>query len=122
MTTKAGLVGERKGSRIDLGARLVMTALYKRLFALDLWRHIRSVGGTRERGLGGAYFVTHDNLAFFEDLLRTGSFCRDTAAGAILHKGGISLREVSAEPALHLELGEDDRIHVHLDERSPVGA
>ena len=120
-TTNAGPVAERKGSKIDLGARLVMTALYKRLFALGLWRHIRSVGGIREKGLGGAYFVTHDNRAFFEDLIRSGSFCRDTAAGSMLHRGVISLREVSAEPALHLELGDDERIYVHMDERSPVG-
>ena len=70
-TTKTAPVTERKGSKIDLGARLVMTALYKRLFSLGLWEHIRSVGGTREKGIGGAYFVTHDNRAFFDDLIRS---------------------------------------------------
>src|SRR2546423_2505449 len=122
MTTgKTAPVAERKGSKIDLGARLVMTALYKRLFSLGLWQHIRSVGGNREKGIGGAYFVTHDNQAFFEDLVRSGKFCKDTAAGSILHKRVISLREVAAQPGLHLELSPDDRIYVHLDEHSPVG-
>ena len=120
-TIKTAPVAERKGSRIDLGARLVMTALYKRLFSLGLWEHIRSVGGNRDKGIGGAYFVTHDNQAFFEDLIRSGSFCKDSAAGSILHKRVISLREVAAQPGLHLELGADDRIYVHLDEHSPVG-
>ena len=120
-TTKSAPVAERKGSKIDLGARLVMTALYKRLFSLGLWQHIRSVGGNREKGIGGAYFVTHDNRAFFEDLIRSRSFCKDSAAGSILHKGVVSLREVAAQPGLHLELGADDRIYVHLDAHSPVG-
>src|SRR3981081_58730 len=120
-TTKTAPVAERKGSKIDLGARLVMTALYKRLFSLGLWQHIRSVGGNREKGIGGAYFVTHDNEAFFDDLIRGRSFCKDSAAGSILHKRVISLREVAAQPGLHLELGADDRIYVHLDEHSPVG-
>src|SRR5437879_12353762 len=120
MTTKTAPVAELKGSRIDLGARLVMTALYKRLFSLGLWQHIRSVGGNREKGIGGAYFVTHDNQAFFDDLIRSGSFCKDSAAGSILHKKVISLREVAAQPGLHLELGADDRIYVHLDGHSPV--
>src|SRR5260370_42629055 len=119
-TTKAAPVGERKGSKIDLGARMVMTALYKRLFSLGLWQHIRSVGGTREKGIGGAYFVTHDNRAFFDDLIRSGSFWKDSAAGSILHKGGISLRELTAQPGLDLQLGADDRNSVHLDQHSPV--
>src|SRR5260370_1271872 len=72
-------------------------------------------------GFGGAYFVTHDNRGFFEDWLGSGWFCKDSAGGSILDKGGVSLREVAAQPGLHLELGADDRIYVHLDAHSPVG-
>src|ERR1043166_3185755 len=112
---------ERQGSKIDLGARLVMTALYKRLFGLGLWQHIRPVEGSGEPGLGGASFVTHDNQAFFEALISSRSFCKDTTAGSMLHKGVTSVREVTLGRGLHMELGADDRIHVHLDSTSPVG-
>src|SRR5260370_34014072 len=112
-TTKAAPVGERKGSKIDLGARMVMTALYKRLFSLGLWQHIRSVGGPREKGIGGAYFVTHDNRAFFDDLIRSGSFSKDSAPGSVLHTGVSSLRERAAPPGLHLGLGADDPLYTH---------
>ncbi|MGH2770089.1 MAG: hypothetical protein ACRDJF_06140, partial [Actinomycetota bacterium] len=111
---------EREGSKLDVNARAVMIALYKKLMALGLWRHIRSVGGSLTRGAGGASFVTHDNQAFFEDLIRSGGFCQDTRTGGMLHRGVISLREVTSGPALHLTLEPDDRITAHLDKSSPV--
>src|SRR6267143_628543 len=46
---------------------------------------------------------------------------KGSTAGSILHKKVISVREVAAQPGLHLELGADDRIYVHLDAHSPVG-
>src|SRR5207302_9038345 len=48
-------------------------------------------------------------------------FCKDTTAASILHTRVTSLRAVAAQPGLHLELGADDRIYVHLDAHSPVG-
>jgi len=88
-------------------------ALYKRLFSLGLWQHIRSVGGNREKGIGGAYFVTHDNRAVLRDLIGAAQFCKDSEAGSILHTGGISLREVG-QPGLHIEWVRTDALR-HLE-------
>src|SRR3979411_3124633 len=98
MTTKTAPVPERKGSKTYLGAPRVMPRLYKVLFSLGLWPHIRSVGGNREKGIGGAYFVTHDNQAFFEDLVRSGKFCKDSAPGSLLPKRVNSPRGCRAPP------------------------
>ncbi|MGH2720127.1 MAG: tetratricopeptide repeat protein, partial [Actinomycetota bacterium] len=110
----------REGSMIDMSARSVMTALYTRLLEAGLWQHIRSVGGSWTRGAGGAHFSTHDNNAFLDDLVATGSFCKDTRAGGILHPGTVSVREVARGAGLHLSLGPDNRIFAHVDGHSPV--
>ncbi|MGH2687516.1 MAG: tetratricopeptide repeat protein, partial [Actinomycetota bacterium] len=111
---------EREGSLIDMSARSVMTALYTRLLEAGLWQHIRSVGGSWTRGAGGAHFSAHDNNALLEDLVATGSFCRDTRAGGLLHPGTVSVREVARGAGLHLSLGPDNRIFAHVDTHSPV--
>ena len=97
-----------------------MAVLYRRLVENGLWRHIHSVGGAVTTGAGGAHFTTKDNRAFLEDLLATGRFCRDTPGGGILHRGHISVREVTYGPGLHLSLADDNRIYVHIDRVSPV--
>jgi hypothetical protein len=97
-----------------------MTTLYQRLGEAGLWTHIRSVGGSWSRGIGGASFVTDDNKAFLEALVSSGRFCRDTAAGGILHPGLTSVREVVSGDGLHLSLDSENRIAVHIDNHSPV--
>jgi tetratricopeptide (TPR) repeat protein len=97
-----------------------MTALYTRLLKAGLWEHIRSVGGSWTRGVGGAHFSAHDNTAFLEDLVASGCFCKDTRAGGLLHPGAASVREVTAGRGLHLSLGPDNRIYAHIDGHSPV--
>jgi tetratricopeptide (TPR) repeat protein len=112
----------RETSKLDARARTTMALLYRRLLALGLWRHIRSVEGALTTGAGGAHFTTRDNRAFLHDLLATGCFCRDTPGGAIMHRGQISVREVTNGPGLHLALGDNNRIYVHIDKVSPVAA
>ncbi|HEU4867656.1 MAG TPA: hypothetical protein VFV09_08015, partial [Actinomycetota bacterium] len=111
---------QREGSRLDLSARLVMTTLYQRLGEAGLWSHIRSVGGSWTRGIGGASFTTHDNEAFLRDLVASGRFCRDTPAGGLLHQGAASFREAVGGGGLHLSLSADNRITVHIYDHSPV--
>lgn len=97
-----------------------MALLYRRLLEIGLWRHIRSVGGALTTGAGGAHFTTRDNRAFLQDLLATGRFCRDTAGGGLLHRGQISVREITKGSGLHLSLAENNRIYVHIDRVSPA--
>ena len=71
-------------------------------------------------GTGGAHFTTKDNRAFLDDLLSKGRFCRDSPGGGLLHRGLISLREITDGPSLHLSLSDDNRIYVHVDRVSPA--
>ena len=110
----------REAAKLDARARTTMALLYRRLLQIGLWRHIRSVGGALTTGAGGAHFTTRDNRAFLQDLLATGCFCRDTRGGGLLHRGVISVREIANGPGLHLSLGDNNRIYVHIDKVSPA--
>lgn len=68
-------------------------------------------------GLGPEASEKH---AFFADLVASGHFCRDTRWGGILHRGSVSLREISDGDSLHVCIGADDRVSVHVDRFSPV--
>lgn len=57
---------------------------------------------------------------FFADLVATGRFCRDTRAGGMLHRGQVSLREVSEGDSLHVCIDGEDKVSVHVDHFSPV--
>ena len=57
---------------------------------------------------------------FFADLVASGRFCRDTPLGGMLHPGTVSLREISDGDSLHICVGPDDRVTVHVDHLSPV--
>lgn len=61
-----------------------------------------------------------DRRRFFADLVATGRFCRDTPAGGVLHRGRVSLREISDGDSLHLCVDGHDRVSVHVDRFSPV--
>jgi Tfp pilus assembly protein PilF len=99
---------------------MTMALLYRRLLEMGIWRHIHSVGGAVTAGSGGAHFTTRDNRAFLDELLARGRFCRDTPGGGLLHRGRISVREITQGPALHLSLADDNRIYVHIDRISPA--
>jgi len=66
------------------------------------------------------YFVADDPKALIEELESTGRFRRDTPLGGILHRGEISLREVSPTHSLHITLGRGNRVSVHVDRYSPL--
>ncbi|HET7489062.1 MAG TPA: hypothetical protein VFJ85_14120 [Acidimicrobiales bacterium] len=57
--------------------------------------------------------------ALFGDLVATGRFCRDTRLGGLLHRGSVSLREVSDGDSLHLCV-EGSKVTAHVDHFSPV--
>lgn len=57
---------------------------------------------------------------FLADLVASGRFCRDTPLGSILHPRVESLREVTDGDSLHVLVGRDDKISVHVDRFSPV--
>lgn len=61
-----------------------------------------------------------DRRRFFADLVASGRFCRDTPVGGILHRGTVSLREISDGDSLHVCVDGGDRVTVHVDHLSPV--
>lgn len=61
-----------------------------------------------------------DRRRFFSDLVTSGRFCRDTPVGGVLHRGTVSLREISDGDSLHVCVDGDDRVTVHIDHFSPV--
>ena len=67
-----------------------------------------------------AALTGRERRRLFADLVATGRFCRDTPTGAILHRGRVSLREISAGDSLHVCVDGADRVSVHVDRFSPV--
>ena len=61
-----------------------------------------------------------DRRRLFADLVASGRFCRDTPVGGILHRGSVSLREISDGDSLHVCIDGDERVSVHVDHFSPV--
>lgn len=57
---------------------------------------------------------------FLHDLAASGRFCRDTRMGGVLHRGGVSYREVSDGESLHVSIVDGTRVSVHVDHFSPV--
>lgn len=55
----------------------------------------------------------------FQTLEASGRFRRDTRLGGILHRGKISLREVSANDSLHV-IVDGNRISAHIDQVCPL--
>jgi len=70
--------------------------------------------------VGGAQFIVIDGGKFFSALLADPRFCLDTAAGALLHKGATSVREISDSDSLHLSLGSSNSASAHIDKISPA--
>jgi hypothetical protein len=107
-------------NKMDASARAVLTSLYRRLSGFTLWPHVRWVGGVWTTGVGGAHFTTHDGTAFFADLLADPRFCIDIPAGALLHPGSTSVREISTGDGLHLSLEAGNKVSAHIDAISPA--
>lgn len=61
----------------------------------------------------------HDPLGLIGSLQQTGSFCRDSLLGRLLHRGTVSVRENTAEESLHITLS-GNRLSAHIDRHSPL--
>jgi len=61
--------------------------------------------------------TSHPGL--FHALEASGRFRRDTRLGGILHRGKVSLREVSANDSLHV-IVDGNRISAHIDQVCPL--
>ena len=66
------------------------------------------------------HFTTADPEALLRELEDSGRFRRDTRLGAILHRGHVSLREVSPTHSLHIPVGKGNRVSAHVDRYSPL--
>ena len=63
----------------------------------------------------------HSHAVDFAQLQTTGRFVRDSRLGGVFHAGKVSLREDSPKEGLHVSLGPDNRVSVHIDRFSPLG-
>ncbi|HEX2046324.1 MAG TPA: HAD-IB family hydrolase [Acidimicrobiales bacterium] len=65
-------------------------------------------------------FTTEDPVGLVRELEESGRFRRDTRLGAILHRGQVSLREVSPAHSLHITVGKGNEVSAHVDRYSPL--
>ena len=63
----------------------------------------------------------HSHAIDFGSLQSAGRFVRDSRLGGMFHGGKVSLREDSSKGSLHVSLGQDNRVSVHIDRYSPLG-
>ena len=56
----------------------------------------------------------------FADLQSSGRFVRDTRVGGMFHAGQVPLREDCLKDSLHVSIGPDNRVSVHIDRFSPL--
>jgi hypothetical protein len=64
--------------------------------------------------------LEHRHAMDFAHLQSTGRFVRDSRLGGMFHAGKVSLREDSAKESLHVSLGQDHRVSIHVDRFSPL--
>ncbi len=63
---------------------------------------------------------SHSHAMDFADLQAIGRFVRDSRVGGMFHGGQVSLREDSDKESLHVSLGQNNRLSVHMDRYSPL--
>lgn len=63
--------------------------------------------------------TSSSQTGLFQTLEAGGRFRRDTRLGGILHRGKVSLREVSANDSLHV-IVDGNRISAHIDQVCPL--
>jgi hypothetical protein len=56
----------------------------------------------------------------FAELQSSGRFVRDSRVGGMFHPGQMPLREDSPTGSLHVSIGQDNRVSVHIDRFSPL--
>ena len=62
----------------------------------------------------------HRHAMDFAQAQSSGRFVKDSRLGGMFHAGKVSLREDSAKGSLHVSLGQDNRVSVHIDRFSPL--
>jgi hypothetical protein len=107
-------------NKLEPGARLVLMSIYQRLARFRVSAHLATIDKIWTSGVGGIDFTVVDQIKFLDALLASGQFCLDTRAGALLHPGTTSLREVSSGDSLHLTLGAGRSVSAHIDAISPA--
>ena len=69
-----------------------------------------------ETGGGGQ----HSHPMDFAELQSSGRFVRDSRVGGMFHAGQVPFREDSPKESLHVSVGQDNRVSVHIDRFSPL--
>jgi len=92
-----------------------------RLADLELASTVEAAGAPVRRG-ATHHFTTADPEGLVRELEESGRFRRDTRLGAILHRGQVSLREVSPTHSLHITVGKGNHVSAHVDRYSPLAA
>lgn len=123
---------------LDRDTRFALTAIFNRMCRYGVWPQVRSIlrvtGGEapfmvadralRVQGLTPAvFFAGQSGDALISALMETGRFCMAKGAGASLHKGQTTLREISASDSLHISVGSArsrDEFDAHIDLYSPT--
>ena len=62
----------------------------------------------------------HSHPMDFTELQSSGRFVRDSRVGGMFHPGQMPFREDSAKESLHVSVGRDNRVSVHIDRFSPL--
>ena len=72
--------------------------------------------GLPETG-GGAQHIHPMDLA---ELQASGRFVRDSRLGGMFHAGQVPFREDSPRDSIHISVGQDNHVSVHIDRFSPL--
>ncbi|WNG88152.1 hypothetical protein C6A87_002500 [Mycobacterium sp. ITM-2016-00317] len=123
---------------LDRDIRVALTAIFNRLCRYGVWPQVRRIvkvtageapfmvadRALRVPGVTPAvYFAAHSGDALITALMATGRFCMAQGAGASLHKGQTTLREISKSDSLHISVGSPrsrDEFDAHIDLYSPT--
>ena len=69
-----------------------------------------------ETGGGGQHIHPMD----FAELQSSGRFVRDSRVGGMFHAGQVPFREDFPKESIHISVGQDNRVSVHIDRFSPL--
>jgi copper chaperone len=68
----------------------------------------------------GTSFEAQDLAGLVHRLEASDSFCRDTRAGRLYHRKGLSFREISRNDSLHITFRGENEVSAHVDRHSPL--
>jgi hypothetical protein len=72
--------------------------------------------GSPETGGGGRHIHPMD----LAELQASGRFVRDSRVGGMFHAGQVPFREDSPKESIHISIGQDNHVSVHIDRFSPL--